>query len=74
MLNVNETANVPVKLAVGSQGEKVQVEADAQLIQPTVTSMGQVVTEKDILDLPLDGRDFSTLGLLQPGVVPLRQD
>lgn len=70
-LNVNETANVPVKLTVGSQGEKVQVEADAQLIQPTVTSLGQVVTEKDILDLPLDGRDFSTLGLLQPGVVPL---
>src|SRR5690242_4043070 len=70
-LNVNETANVPVKLAVGSQGEKVQVEADAQLIQPTVTNLGQVVTERDIVDLPLDGRDFSQLGLMQPGVVPL---
>ena len=70
-LNVNESANVPVRLTVGSSGEKVQVNADAQLIQPTVTSLGQVVTERDIVDLPLDGRDFSQLGLLQPGVVPL---
>jgi len=70
-LNVNETANVPVKLAVGSQGEKVQVEADAQLIQPTVTSLGQVVQERELVDLPLDGRNFSQLGLLQPGVAPI---
>lgn len=70
-LNVNETANVPIRLVVGSAGEKVQVNADAQLIQPTVTSLGQVVTKRDIVELPLDGRDFSQLGLLQPGVVPL---
>ena len=71
MLDVNETASIPVRLAVGGDGEKVEVEADAELIQPTVTSLGQVVNEKDIVDLPLDGRDFSKLGLLQPGVVPL---
>ena len=70
-LNVNETANVPVRLAVGSQGEKVEVEADAQLIQPTVSSLGQVVGEQEILDLPLNGRNFSQLGTLQPGVMPL---
>ncbi len=70
-LNVNETASIPVRLAVGSSGEKVEVNADAQLIQPTVTSLGQVVTKRDIVELPLDGRNFSQLGLLQPGVVPL---
>lgn len=70
-LNVNETAVVPIRLAVGSEKEQVQVQADAELIQSTVTSTGEVVMERELLDLPLDGRDFSQLGLLQPGVVPL---
>jgi hypothetical protein len=70
-LNVNETAAIPVHLAVGSEKEQIQVQADAELIQPTVTSLGQVVHEREIQDLPLNGRDFSQLGTLQPGVVPL---
>ena len=70
-LDVNETAAVSFHLVVGSEKEQVQVEADAEMIQPTVTSLGQVVHEQEILDLPLDGRNFSQLGLLQPGVVPL---
>ena len=70
-LNVNETASVPVHLVVGSENEKVQVTADAQMIQNVVTSLGKVVQEREILDLPLNGRDFSQLGTLQPGVVPL---
>ncbi len=70
-LDVNETAAVPVHLAVGSEKELVQVQADAELIQPTVTSLGQVVHKREILDLPLNGRDFSQLGTLQAGVMPL---
>jgi hypothetical protein len=70
-LDVNETATVPVHLAVGSEKEKVQVQADAELIQPTITTLGEVVHEQEILDLPLDGRNFAQLGLLQPGVTPL---
>jgi hypothetical protein len=70
-LNVNETATVLVHLVVGTETEQVQVTADAQLIQDTVTSLGKVVSEREILDLPLDGRNFTQLGTLQPGVVPL---
>jgi outer membrane receptor protein involved in Fe transport len=70
-LNVNETASILVHLAVGSETQQVQVTADAQLIQNTVTSLGQAVLEREILDLPLDGRNFTQLGTLQPGVVPL---
>ncbi len=70
-LNVNETASVPIHLSVGPEGEKIQVEADANLIQPTVTSLGQAVLEREIVDLPLNGRNFSQLGTLQPGVMPL---
>ncbi len=71
ILNVNETATVPVHLAVGAETQVLEVNADAQLIQGTVTSLGKTVTEREVLDLPLNGRNFTQLGLLQPGVVPL---
>jgi hypothetical protein len=71
VLDVNETATIPIHLAIGAETLKLEVQADAQLIQATVTSLGKTITERDILDLPLDGRNFSQLGLLQPGVVPV---
>jgi len=70
-LNVNETLSIPVHLVVGAETQKILVTADAQLIQGTVTSLGKTVLQQELLDLPLDGRDFSQLGLLQPGVMPL---
>jgi Carboxypeptidase regulatory-like domain/TonB dependent receptor len=70
-LNVNEMAIINVQLPVGAQKEKVEVSADAQLIQATATSLGSPVLEREIVDLPLNGRNFAQLGLLQTGVVPL---
>jgi outer membrane receptor protein involved in Fe transport len=70
-LDVNQTATVNVHLKLGAETEQVEVKADAQLVQSTVSSLGQTVMEREILDLPLDGRNFSQLGTLQPGVVPL---
>src|SRR5215467_5241573 len=70
-LNVNETATVSVGLRVGTGSEKIQVSADADLIQSSNTTLGTVVSEREVLDLPLNGRNFTQLGLLQPGVVPL---
>jgi hypothetical protein len=71
ILDVNETAAIPVHLAVGAESQVLEVNADAQLIQGTVTSLGKTVSEREVLDLPLNGRNFTQLGLLQPGVVPL---
>lgn len=71
ILNVNETASVSPRLALGSEKQQVLVSADANLIEPTVTSMGKVVEQRELEDLPLNGRNFTQLGLLQPGVVPL---
>src|SRR6202161_3474047 len=70
-LDVNETATVGIHLTLGSETQQVEVSANAALVQSTVSSLGQTVMEREILDLPLDGRNFSQLGLLQPGVVPL---
>jgi uncharacterized surface anchored protein len=70
-LDVNESASISPHLSVGSEVEVVRVTADADLIAPTETSMGKVVGERELEDLPLNGRNFSQLGLLQPGVVPI---
>jgi len=70
-LDVNQTATVGIHLKLGSETQQVEVSANAALVQSTVSSLGQTVIEHEMLDLPLDGRNFSQLGLLQPGVVPL---
>jgi outer membrane receptor protein involved in Fe transport len=70
-LDVNQTAIVSIHLRLGTETQQVEVSADAALVQSTVSSLGETVMEREILDLPLDGRNFSQLGLLQPGVVPL---
>ena len=70
-LDVNETATVSIHLKLGSETQQVEVIANAALVQSTLSSLGETVMEHEILDLPLDGRNFSQLGLLQPGVVPL---
>ena len=37
-------------------------------MQTTTSTLGKVVEEKQILELPLSGRNFTSLGLLTPGV------
>jgi outer membrane receptor protein involved in Fe transport len=70
-LDVNQNATVSIHLKLGSETQQVEVTANATLVQTAVSSLGQTVMDREILDLPLDGRNFSQLGLLQPGVVPL---
>ena len=55
-LNVNETVDARVRLVVGAETQQAQVTEDAELIQGTVTSLGKLVLEKEIVELPLDGR------------------
>ena len=70
-LEVNQTAFASVRLTIGATTQQIEVSADAPLIESTTTHLGKTVGEREILDLPLNGRDFTQLGLLQPGVVPI---
>jgi len=70
-LDVNQAATVPIQLAVGTNTQEIEVKADASMIETTSTNLGQTVGEREVLDLPLNGRHFTQLGLLQPGVVPI---
>ncbi|MGB8321731.1 MAG: carboxypeptidase regulatory-like domain-containing protein [Candidatus Acidiferrum sp.] len=70
-LDVNQTATVAISLAVGTTTQQIEVSADALVIESTSTNLGKTVGEREVLDLPLNGRHFTQLGLLQPGVVPI---
>lgn len=71
-LSVNQVASVPIQLVVGSAQQVVEVKADALQLETTI-DLGKTVHGQDILNLPLNGRNFTQLGLLQPGVAPVTQ-
>jgi hypothetical protein len=70
-LDVNQAATVPIQLSVGTTTQEIEVKANAAIVETTSTNLGQTVGDREILDLPLNGRHFTQLGVLQPGVVPI---
>ncbi len=68
-LTVNQTATFDFSLAVGAVAETVTVEATGAQVQSASSELGQVVEEKQVKDLPLNGRNFTQMLMLQPGVV-----
>jgi Carboxypeptidase regulatory-like domain/TonB dependent receptor len=72
-LEVNQSAFIPVYLTLGAGSSQVQVTADAPLIENSSSTLGKTVDQFTIQDLPLNGRHFTQLGTLQPGVVPITQ-
>jgi outer membrane receptor protein involved in Fe transport len=68
-VNVSETALVNVSMKVGGQSETVEVTGQAPLIETGNATLGIVIDEKKIVELPLNGRNFAQLGTLIPGVV-----
>ena len=51
--------------------ETVTVTSQAPLVDASTNTLGKVVSGREIVDLPLNGRNFTQLGLLQTGVAPL---
>ena len=67
-LAVAQEAVLNFGLSVGSVQETVTVTAEAPLVDTTSGSLGGLVNEERIAELPLNGRNFSDLALLQPGI------
>src|SRR5579871_654825 len=64
VLQVNSNPEINVGLKVGAVSEQVQVEASAALVETQSTSVGSVVENQRIVDLPLNGRNPQDLLLL----------
>jgi hypothetical protein len=68
-LVVNTPLTINVALEVGQFNDIVSVEAQAELLQTTSATMGNVVTSHEVTELPLNGRNPLVLLVLEPGVV-----
>ena len=68
-LAVGETAVVDFTLEVGAFDQEITVTADTWLVRTGSAELSYLVPEHAIRDLPLNGRNYTDLALLQPGVV-----
>ncbi len=67
-LTVNEVARVDIKLEVGGVTENITVLAASPVIEKTTSFIGSVIEEELVENLPLNGRNFTQLATLSPGV------
>jgi hypothetical protein len=70
VIDANSAFRVDAALTVGTTSEKVEVTTDSVHVETESTQMGEVITGKTMTAVPLNGRAFTDLLALQPGVSP----
>ncbi|HEV2616652.1 MAG TPA: carboxypeptidase-like regulatory domain-containing protein [Candidatus Acidoferrales bacterium] len=65
---VTETAVTNIALEVGATSSEIRVSGTPDLLQTTDTTLGRVVTAREMADLPLANRNFTQILALSPGV------
>jgi len=69
-VNVAQTTRLDLTLEIGNVQETVEITGGAALVQSTTSDLGEIVNQRQIQTLPLNGRIFSQLIQLVPGAVP----
>jgi hypothetical protein len=69
---VNQTVRVDLQLPVGDTSESVSVVAETPLVQADQATIGQVINNQAVSELPLNGRDYTTLLRLNTGVTEVQ--
>ena len=67
-LTVQQVARLDITLKVGSLAETIEVQAQTPLLESESSTMGQVIGNKQVTELPLLGRNSYALAMLVPGV------
>jgi hypothetical protein len=70
-VQVNQSARADAHLQIGSMATTIEVKANAPLLNSESASLGTVVTNTEIVNLPLNGRSFYDLAKLTPGAATL---
>src|SRR5258708_18827410 len=68
-VSVGDTSRVDVKLTVGGLEESVTVSVETPLVETSHSTLGITIDQQKVVELPLNGRNFTQLGTLIPGVV-----
>jgi hypothetical protein len=69
LVQINEKVRVDFKLEVGQVSERVQVTAEIAQLKTDEASLGNVVEQRRLVELPVNGRNVGNLAVLQPGVM-----
>src|SRR5215471_19128282 len=70
VLSVGDVLTLHLTLTPGSTASEITVVGETPLVEEKSITIGHVVDEKEILELPLNGRNYLELGNLAPGAVP----
>jgi Carboxypeptidase regulatory-like domain len=70
VIDVNTALRVDATLEVGAQTQSVEVTGSALQVETTSTQMGELIGGQQIASIPLNGRSYTDLLALQPGVSP----
>lgn len=73
-LLINQALRVDIQMELGSATETVEVTAQVAGVETVNSTLGQSVTSRPLVNLPLNGRNVLQLALLQPGVVEVNPD
>jgi len=69
-LKVDDRRRLDAALQLGEVSQQVEVQASAVAVNSANATIGEVIAQKPILDLPLNGRNFLQLAQLTPGTIP----
>ena len=69
-LTAKQEAVLNITLQLGTTNQTVEVSSQVQMIDPSNATLGGVVNNKSIVDLPLVNRNILTLMAIEPGVAP----
>ncbi|MBI4903929.1 MAG: TonB-dependent receptor [Acidobacteria bacterium] len=69
-LEVEQALRIDIKLEIGSATESVTVTATPAVLNTESAARGEVTSQEEIAEIPLDGRNFSDLAYLTGGVIP----
>ncbi len=73
-LLINQSLRFDITLKLGTTNQTVTVEAQVSGVETENPTLGQSVTSRQLINLPLNGRDVLDLALLQPGVTEADPD
>jgi hypothetical protein len=73
ILEIGDVRRLDVVLEVGQTSESVNVAAEAPLLQTSDSTVGDVINNQQIEELPLNGRDYLQLANLSSGTIPAAQ-
>src|SRR5437016_11367916 len=67
-IGVDQIRDMEIVLKIGTKTETVEVQSEAALTQTESSKLGEIIDNRKVEELPLNGRDFAQLARLNPGV------